>query len=101
MTSPDVFVPFLQAVTMAKSGQCFSPLSRYLSSCCSLISAVVILPIIGVLMTEGLSNHTSLYPKDQKSKSDHLDRFSGNTCSLHHSSAPFRRHVSFWYSKCP
>ncbi|GHJ84613.1 hypothetical protein NliqN6_1015 [Naganishia liquefaciens] len=30
------------------------------------VAKMVILPVIGVLMTESLSNHTSLYPKDQK-----------------------------------
>jgi hypothetical protein len=34
-----------------------------------LCETVVIVPIIGVGLTQGLSQHTSLYPKDQKSES--------------------------------
>jgi uncharacterized membrane protein YqaE (UPF0057 family) len=28
---------------------------------------VIIMPVVGVLMTEGLSKHTILYPREQKS----------------------------------
>jgi hypothetical protein len=85
-----------QAVTMAKSKYPLriSPVPQ--RSCRLTNAEVVLLPVIGVLMTEGLSKHTSLYPRDQKSRSI-LPLFSSNLLI----SLPVLRFVAMFLSGTP
>lgn len=72
----------------------------------TIIVIVIIVPCIGVGMTQGLSQHTNLYPPDQKSESNPSLPFkqshpgaNSNDSSISHSSQVCG-HVALWNSGC-
>jgi hypothetical protein len=77
-----------------------------LSGLPTIIITVIIVPCIGVGMTQGLSQHTNLYPPDQKSelnsrfpfKQSHPGANSNDFAIC--SSPQVRSHVAFWNSGC-
>lgn len=70
----------------------------------TIVVIVIIVPCIGVGMTQGLSQHTNLYPPDQKSQSNTCLSFgfghpgaSSNDFAICCSSQ-VRGHVALWHS---
>lgn len=109
----------IMALMVSKSessglGEKVEPKSRMLSGaeadfCLGLptiVITVIIVPCIGVGMTQGLSQHTNLYPPDQKSESNPSLPFkqshpgaNSNDSSISHSSQVCG-HVALWNSGC-